>query len=139
RWSVALVDIPMIMLTQAAALKYSPHPATVPILTMALFMAFIVPAPTRLSRSTVLVTAAAALAMSAGFFFITTLDPVWLVGAVGFSILVVRIADQISRRVLTIAQHYARAARMQRYFSPAVAERIQRAGAPAGASEHREV
>jgi adenylate cyclase len=136
RWSVALVDLPMITLTQLAALEHSPQPQTVPVLTMTLFMAFIIPAPTRLSRTTMLATTVVAFGLGALFLSLTpTIDPVWILGGAGLMAVTLLIADQMSRRVLKIAQDYARAARLERYFSPAVAAQIQRTRG----SEHREV
>jgi adenylate cyclase len=138
RWSVVLVDLPMLTAAQMAVVEHSPHPDTVAVLSLFLYTVVILPMPARLHRGTTWATGALAMVLLASFILVHDYDPLWLVGGLAAIAVVVLITDRIQHRAVDLARRYAAASSLERYFSPAVAAQIQ-AAPGARAAELREV
>lgn len=138
RWSVALLDLPLLTATQMATLERSPHPDAVAVLALFLYAIVIIPAPARLHRGTTWATGGVAAALLPGFLLFHDYDPLWILGGVAGVCGAVLVADRVQHRAVDLARRYAGAAALQRYFSPAVAARIQ-AAPGTRAAELREV
>ncbi len=134
RWSLPLCDIPFIYWIMNESLMVNPHPQIAAMFTCMVFAIFILPAPAAVHVLPVLLAAVESVVLSAlllshsGIAF-----PAWVPSIALLFGFVALLAVLVSRRVLTIAAQYAdereRRAALGRYFSPAVAERIEGGGA----------
>ncbi len=107
-----------------AALSVSPTPDAIPALTIAVFMVFIVPAPTARELNVLLTNGVVAAVLAGALTVQNHGDLAWVIagtGLIGFAVL---IANHVARRIERIAAAHARAERLGRYFSPAVAQQI---------------
>ena len=138
--AVLVVDLPFIALCQLQVLRVSAFPQATAIMTLAIFLLFLTPGPADrrpLVRAGSIalegLVLCGALAWHAGIDEPAFYPSIAIVMFVGFLI-----AVAVARRPLLLAGAFAETKRMRRFFSPAVAERIEKAGA-GDATEHREV
>jgi adenylate cyclase len=141
--SLALVDVPAIFWLQALALPLSPSPGGVAGFTLGIFMTLVLLSTLSLRLSvTVAVTVVAAVA-EVYLQWLARIDigaqaaavVVLAAGAGGASHLQVRIRALLS----AMTREELKRARLGRYFSPAVADRLQDLGVSETAAELREV
>lgn len=128
-WSLPLSDIPMIYLIMDQSLQANPQPLLAAAFTLGVFIFFILASPSALFIGPTLLATIEAVVFTgimlvhAGIPF-----PGWLPSAGLLLATAGVVAVLIARRVLRIANDYAREKdrrnRMARYFSPAVTERI---------------
>ena len=132
RWSLPLCDVPFLFWIMNASLEANPYPQMAAMYACLIFAVFILPAPSAVQVTPVLFASAEAVLFS-GFLFSRAgvAYPAWVPSMTLTFALVAAVAVLVSRRVLNIAGQYAdereRRAALGRYFSPAVAERIQQA------------
>lgn len=128
-WSVPLTDLPMIYLIMDQSLRVNPQPQLAAVFTTGVFIFFILASPSALYIGpTMLATIEAVVFTGIMLDHAGVPFPAWLPS---FAILLATVgvvSVMIARRVLRIANDYAREKdrrnRMGRYFSPAVTERI---------------
>jgi class 3 adenylate cyclase len=142
--AIALVDVPLLFLALRTALELSTRPPTDAAFAFASFLFLIVLALLSLDRRTIVATALMAagaellLMQKAGLTSVGWISSVLLIVS-----LVATAATFVSERIVSlvrgVASEQAARARLNRYFSPAVAERIAELGASEGEGEHREV
>ncbi|XXF75754.1 adenylate/guanylate cyclase domain-containing protein [Myxococcaceae bacterium GXIMD 01537] len=146
RWtglSVALVDVPAIFWLQHLAIPVSPSPGGVAGFTMGILGALIILSGLSLRGSVTLVATAAAsvaevrLQQEAGISMGAQVVAVVVLGvcAAGAHLLLQRIRALVS----AVTREELKRARLGRYFSPSVAERLQDLASPVSAPETREV
>ena len=130
-WSITLIDLPMVYVIMDQSLDVNPRPQLAATITTCVFLIFILASPAAIYPGPTLLASLESIVFTgillhhAGVPF-----PEWLPS---FAILLLGAgisAGLIARRVLRISREYAdersRRARMARYFSPAVSERIER-------------
>lgn len=144
RWSTAVVDIPLIFWAMDLSLPANAHPQAAALVTVCLYLLFIIPAPTGLSVGPTALACCSAFVCSAVLLHDAGVRfPAWLPSLAAIFVLAAAFSVVVSRRPLAIAQQYARAQsareRLGRYFSPAVAERILAARTHAAQGERRRV
>jgi len=144
RWAPVVADIPLIFMAMRLSIPTAPHPEAAAMLSAALFLLFVLPAPSGVHHAPTIAASVESavftvlLMMQAGIPF-----PIW-VGSVGliFGMSAI-VAINVSRRVLTVAREYAREETrrrdLARYFSPAVAEEILGTGREPGFHEKKEI
>lgn len=138
--AVLVVDLPLIALCQLQVVGVSPFPQATSIMTVAIYLLFLTPGPADrrpwLRAGTISfegLLLSCLLAWRSGIRDPGFYPSVTIVMVVGFLV-----ATAVARRPLLLAGAFAETKRMRRFFSPAVAERIEKAGT-AEATEHREV
>lgn len=144
RWSTAVVDIPLIFWAMDLSLPANAHPQAAALVTVCLYLLFIIPAPTGLSVGPTALASCSAFVCSAILLHDAGVRfPAWLPSLAVIFVLAAAFSVVVSRRPLAIAEQYARAQsareRLGRYFSPAVAERILAARPHAAQGERRRV
>lgn len=142
--ALALVDVPFLFLALRTALELSEQPPRDAALGLATFLFLIVLALLSLDRRTIAATALVATGAELLLMSKAGLDTPGIV----FSVLLITtlvaaaatfVAGRIVRLLQRVASEQAARARLNRYFSPAVAERIAELGERAAEGEHREV
>ncbi len=144
RWSTALADIPLIFWAMDLSLPANAHPQAAALVTVCLYLLFIIPAPAGLSLGPTALASCSAFVCSAILLHDAGVRfPAWLPSLAAIFVLAAAFSVVVSRRPLEIARQYALAQsereRLGRYFSPAVAERILTARNRATQGERRRV
>jgi class 3 adenylate cyclase len=142
--ALAVVDAPFVFITLRTTLEYSRHVEAIAGIALGTFLLLICLALLSLDRVTIVATAltsAAALftisqqaKLAMGTFVISAMLLLVLVAVVAMVA-----ASRISQLVASISAEQAMRAKLNRYFSPAVAARIAEAGGAESSGEHREV
>jgi adenylate cyclase len=142
--AIAVVDVPFLFLVLRTALELSEQPQRDAAFALATFLFLIVLALLSLDRRTILATA---LVATIAELFLMEKAGLWAPGFIAPVLLITSlvaaaatfVAQRIVRLVQRVADEQAARARLNRYFSPAVAERIAEIGEGAAEGEHREV
>jgi adenylate cyclase len=142
--AIALVDVPLLFLALRTALELSTRPPTDAAFAFASFLFLILLALLSLDRRTIVATAVMAAGAELLLMQKAGLTSVgWIFSVLLIVSLVAAAATFVSERIVSlvrgVASEQAARARLNRYFSPAVAERIAELGASGGEGEHREV
>ncbi len=140
---VAIVDVPMVFWAQWTSLPVSPSPGGVAGFTLGLFVLLVLLGALSLSiRQVVIVAAMAAVAEILLQWRAGIGRSAWVASAVVLGCASAAAGHLIARiRALVgnIADEQRKRARLGRYFSPSVAERLQEQGTAAGAPDVQEV
>jgi class 3 adenylate cyclase len=142
--ALAIVDVPFVFLALRTALELSEMPQRDAAFALATFLFLILLALLSLDRRTIAATALVATGAelllmhyaglrTAGWIFSVLLITTLVTAAATL------VAERILRLVRRVASEQTARARLNRYFSPAVAERIAEIGADVAEGEHREV
>lgn len=144
-WALALLDLPAFTVAQVVALRLSAESDDyVLAMNNALLTLVIVASGFVLSPRLTWAVAAVALVCQAGMVAMVD-SPAWsrVVGSAlvfgTVATIVGAITRQVQGLVAAAASEHAARSRLQRYFSPAVAERIVESGGPRARGEHREI
>ena len=140
---VALVDLPLVYLLQRVAMPVSQFPAGVAGFTLGVFCALVALSALALDRSVLFATAAVASVLEVALMRQATVG----VGAQVIGVVILGAAAaaaayttaRIRSLVARVADEEVKRARLRRYFSPTVAERLQNLGISQAQPELREV
>lgn len=125
-WSAVLIDLPATYLIQRATIEASPRPYIVPVLAAGIMLLWIIPAQTRRSLAPSVVAGAFGTVLLTLLLLEVGAPLMWIPAGIGLMTVAVLMGLHVSRRIMVVAREYAAATRLGRYFSPAVAERIQK-------------
>jgi class 3 adenylate cyclase len=142
--ALAVIDVPFVFLALRTALELSEMPQRDAAFALASFLFLILLALLSLDRRTIAATALVATGAELLLMYEAGLrTPGWIFSVLLITTLVAAaatlVAERILRLVRRVASEQTARARLNRYFSPAVAERIAEIGAEASEGEHREV
>lgn len=142
--AIAFVDVPFLFLMLQTALYYSKTPLADALFALATFLFLIALALLSLDRRTVILTAVVASVGQVQVMRTAKVDDIGaFASALVMIILVTAVAVFVASRIVNlvrgVAAEQAARARLNRYFSPAVAEQIASSGEQEHEGEHREV
>jgi class 3 adenylate cyclase len=142
--AIAILDVPSLFLTMRTSLALSNNPGLDAMFAASAFVVMIVLALLSLDRRIVFATAIVAAPLQVSLLQTASMAGAGRVASVLFVFgLVAFVAAFVAGRQLAmvrdVAGEQAARARLNRYFSPAVASRIAELGATAGSGEHRDV
>ena len=129
-WAVALVDVPMVFCSQWLSLAVSPSPGGVAGFTLGILVALVLLSALSLrTRQVLLVAGVSALAeillqWRAGIQVGAWVASVLVLGCA--SAAAAYLVQRVTALVATVVREEQKRARLRRYFSPAVAEQLQR-------------
>ena len=139
RWAI-LADLLFVFVVQYVSTPYTPRPETISSFTIALALLLILPAAASRQVARPVLFAVLATSLSFAFYRVTgILDASSYIGTGLLFVVATLVSVNIAHRPLQIARRFAEAQRMRRFFSPAVADRIQASGKQDPATEHRDV
>lgn len=135
-WSVAIVDIPAVAWVQSQAMLHGSYAQPVAAFTFGLFFLFLLPSPA--SRSpylrNVLVGIEATVVGCILIYLSGVRDVGFYAGMATANIAAILLANNIAVRPVKLAQHFAEAQRMRRFFSPEVARVLASQDEPVSAT-----
>jgi class 3 adenylate cyclase len=142
--AIAVLDVPFLFITVRTGLEVSNNPQASAAVAFGSFLFLIVLAVLSLDRITIVLTAA--VAATAHYFILSKagLDgAMWLASSFVILFLVTAVmvlaTARIQGLVRDVTAEQAMRAKLNRYFSPLVAERIAAEGGAAATGQHREV
>jgi adenylate cyclase len=141
-WLGVLIDFPFVFLLQWKSLAVSPEPGGVAGFTIAVYMVLLAISTLVLDRGLLYAAAALGAVLGIGLQQIVGIDPgAQVMAALLFAVAAVSLAmvvDRVKRLLAAVTQGELRRARLTRYFSPEVAQRLE-ARDGAAATSAREV
>ena len=142
-YSVAWLDTPMVFVAMRITARVSLDPHSVASFDFGMVVLLVLLSVLSLDRYAILATGAIALLANQVLFFQVSEGAAEHLSAAIGVVIATTAASFASARMLSLVRRVARGQnardRLSRYFSPAVAERIVRAGSEVGGGEHREV
>jgi class 3 adenylate cyclase len=143
KYSIALVDLPMVFLAMGRGIPFYPEPGAIGGLTLSMCLLLVTVALLTLERRAILVTFLTALGLH--MLFLHRLGILGADWAGGWLVLVLTFASiyfsvgRMLALVRGVAREQSARERLSRHFSPTVAERIVELGQTSTRGEHREV
>lgn len=138
-WTVGLLDLPLVALTEWQVMQTSSMPPLVAGFTAAIIILFILPSSATRNpwlRNSLLCAEGCALVVAMTWAS-GQRDPGWYPGVLAAFIAAVFISSTIARRPVVLARRFAEVQRMRRFFSPQVASVLEGRADPE--TEHRDV